>query len=154
MKAPVIILASVTAALAGCSAQTDTPEVDEETGASMEMDAHAGHKMTISDEEVAKKKAVLQVLIDRFDVKECDGADVVGTMRRTEASGAESFLRAYQASVPCSEELTAALKFSGFVEIEAGLFASEAKNGSSERVLIRGADDGSAAGIEWEIDQK
>ncbi|MEM6857844.1 MAG: hypothetical protein AAF559_08225 [Pseudomonadota bacterium] len=148
------LAASFAAALAGCSDTAEKPETSEETGASMEMDPHAGHKMAISDEEAAKKKAVLQVLIDRFDVKGCDGADVVGTMRRTEPSGAEMVVRAYQTSVSCSDEVKAALKSSGFSESEPGLYASEAVDGTSERVLIRVAEDGSAAGIEWEINQK
>ncbi|MEO0591709.1 MAG: hypothetical protein AAFZ11_14290 [Pseudomonadota bacterium] len=154
MKTSAILLAGIAGALAGCSAQTEAPEVGEETGAPSEMDAHAGHRMKISDQEAAKKKEIVQVLVDRFDAQGCTGADVIGTMRRTEASGAVSFLRAYQASVSCSDEVKAALISSDFAQTEPGLYASAAEDGTTERVLIRVADDGSAAGIEWEIDQK
>jgi len=147
MKISTLLLVGVAGALAGCSAQTEAPEGGEETGSPSEMDAHAGHRMKISEEEAAKKKEIVQVLVDRFDAQGCTEADVIGTMRRTEASGAESFLRAYQASVSCSDEVKAALTSSGFVETEPGLYASAAEDGTTERVLIRVADDSSAAGI-------
>ena len=157
MKTSAILSIGIAIALAGCSGPTEAPEAPEageETGTPSKMDAHAGHRMKISEQEAAKKQEIVQVLVERFDAQGCAGADVIGTMRRTEASGAESFLRAYQASVSCSDEVKAALTSDDFSETEPGLYASETEDGMTERVSIRVAPDGSAAGIEWEIDQK
>ena len=151
MRISLSVLAGLAVALAACSADTDVAEAGGETQMAGEMDPHAGHKMTIDEGEAREKKRIVQLLVDRFDAQECLGSDLVATMRRTDAQGGETFLRAYQASTACADDLEETFGATGFTESEEGLFSKETDKGGNDRVLLTVAEDGTAAGVEWEV---
>lgn len=104
--------------------------------------------------EVADKsaKALVDLLVDRFDARECLEADVLAMMRKTEPDGAVMIVRAYEAPIACAEDLGKAFDTLGFTEEEPGIFSGQSADGTRDRVLIEPSEDGRRAGIEWEMD--
>ncbi|MBD2841941.1 hypothetical protein [Erythrobacter rubeus] len=151
MRISAFPLTLVCASLAACSAQ---PEPSGQSDASAEMVSHEGHHMGPSEEAAREKRQMVAEFVDRFEAQQCEDSELIGTMRRREADGSGLYIRAYQSPVGCAEDMPAVLKSLGFSQTEDGRFVSEDGEGSSEAVLIRIADDGSAAGIEWEVDQQ
>ena len=106
--------------------------------------------------EVAESGAqqLVAMLVDRFDAMPCLEASPVAMMRKTEPDGAVSIVRAYSAPMACVDELLVGFETLGFEEREPGLYHGSSADGTTERVSVELTEDGTGAGIEWEIDQK
>ncbi|MBV7259886.1 hypothetical protein [Erythrobacter crassostreae] len=154
MRNSVIILAGVTVFLAACSAEPGTSEGSPQAEASSSADPHDGHHMGPSKEAAREKQEFAEALADHFDAQECRSSELIGTMRRTEPDETGLYVRSYQASAVCADELKVAIEARGFSEAEPGRYINEPDGGKTERVVIRMADDGSTAGIEWEVETK
>lgn len=100
---------------------------------------------------VADKMENVTRLVDRFSADACLEANPVATMRRTGPAG-KTVLRAYAAPIACADEISAALETRGFSETAPGIFAYSSAGETNERVSIERAEDGSGAGIEWEVE--
>jgi len=145
VRAAFCIASAALAALGGCSSE---PEAD---GSTREM----GEPFSLTPPpEVADKsaKALVDLLVDRFDARECLEADVLAMMRKTEPDGAVMIVRAYEAPIACAEDLGKAFDTLGFTEEEPGIFSGQSADGTRDRVLIEPSEDGRRAGIEWEMD--
>jgi len=153
LKTSLFLCAGLAAAMAACSAAPETSG-DAEMAAKMDGQGvdHSGHHMMVSEEEAAKKQSISDSLADRFDAKQCGEAEALATMRKTEPDGSKTVLRAFQAPTTCVEELNAAFETLGFTQAEPGLYASGSTEGTTERLLIEMAEDGSGAVVEWEIE--
>lgn len=136
--------------LAGCASEPDTAAMMDAGD-----DAHEGHHMVeVSEREARDKEAAAKDLKARFAVESCDNADLIGTVRRTQAEGGGTLLRAFQASAACGEALTAAVGTLGFETTEPKVFAAGDAEDEAERILIDVAQDGSGTIIEWETNLK
>lgn len=127
------------ALLGGCSA--DAPDNSVSVGDPPEIP------------ETPAIEPIVNQLVDRFEAKACLKASPVASMRKTSPEGV-FVVRAYSAKPDCLEELYAAFDTLGFAEKEPGLYHGASADGTTERVSVQLADDGSGGGIEWEIDQK
>lgn len=154
MKNSIVIIAGLSAFLGACSAEPIISESSAQDVASAGADPHAGHHMEPSEEAAREKRQFAEVFANHFDAQECESSELIGTMRRTEPDGAGLYVRSFQVPVACAEALKSVLETRGFDEPEAGSYVSEAVESTTERVVIRMADDGSRAGVEWEVDKE
>ncbi|MEL6485863.1 MAG: hypothetical protein AAFQ13_01785 [Pseudomonadota bacterium] len=140
-------LAGIAAVLAACSPEPQDADTSPNSGEPFTM---------TPSPEVAQNgaQALVDMLVDRFDAPECLQASTLAMMRKTDPDGAVVIVRAYEAPLACADQLKTAFETLGFAEKEAGLYHGSSADGTTERVSVKLADDGSAAGIEWEIDQK
>lgn len=154
MRYSFIITAGMAAFLAACSPDANISEGARQDGALSGADPHDGHHMGPSKEAAREKREFVETFVDHFDVQECQDSELIGTMRRSEPDGSGLYTRAYQISVACTVDLKAAFEARGFDEIETGRYVGETTDGTIERVVIRMADDGSRAGVEWEVEKE
>nr|WP_298927608.1 hypothetical protein [uncultured Erythrobacter sp.] len=148
MKHSIFIAVVATALLTACSAETGTND------SSSSDDPHAGHHMGPSKEAAREKAEFVEVFVDHFDAQECKSSELIGTMQRKEPDGSGLYIRSYQTSPSCVDDLKTVFETRGFDEFEAGRYISETDDGTTERVVIRMADDGSRAGVEWEVEKE
>ncbi len=154
MRTPITFLLGACAALAACSGDALPSGEPAEAAAPGAADPHKGHHMGPSAEAAKEKREFVEVFVEHFGAQTCDDSELIGTMRRTEADGAGEYTRAYQSSAACADDLKGILETRGFAQPEDGVFLSETRDGTTEKVVIRLADEGSRAGIEWEVVQK
>jgi len=147
MKTEICLSLGLALTLAACASEPAASDGSEMTD-------HSGHHMMVSEEEAAKKQSISDSLADRFDAKQCAEAEALATMRKTEPDGRETVLRAFQAPNACVEELNAAFDTVGFTQTEPGIYAGGSTEGTTERLLIETAEDGSGAVVEWEVETK
>lgn len=146
-----IVLCAACAALAACSAEPETPDTAL-SGVGM---AHEGqHKMELSDREVRDKNEAAAMLAERFAVKACGEADMMGRVKKTDAQGTKTVVLGFSASAECADEVQAAVGTLGFTETEPGVYADASSGEVSDRVFIQRGEDGSSAVVEWEAVQK
>lgn len=145
-----IVLCAACALVAACSPEPEA--ADAMSGVGMAHEGH--HKMELTETEKREKSQAARLLIERFGVKACDEADMVGRVRKTEPDGTQTIALGFSATAACADEVQAAIDTLGFSESEPGVFASEENGRTSDRVFIQRSDDGASAMVEWEAVQK
>ena len=155
MKSEICLSLSLALTLAACASEPGVSDDGAMTDHAEHQSAdHSGHDMSVSKEEAAKKQSISDSLADRFDAEQCADAEALATMRKTEPDGRATVLRAFQAPKACVEELNAAFDTLGFTQTEPGIYAGGSTEGTTERLLIEMAKDGSGTLVEWEIEKR
>ena len=145
MKSKTFVFFGACAALTSCSAE---PEVSQDDHSAM---GHEGHHMVeVSEREERDKEEAASLFIARFEVEQCGGVDMLGRVRKTEADGTQTILRAFAASNDCADEVKAVVEGLDFSETEPGVYASTESDEGRDRVFIQREEDGSGAVVEWE----
>lgn len=108
----------------------------------------------VSEREARDKQEAMSLFVERFELEACGDVDMLGRVRKTEADGTETILRAFASSNACADEVQARVQALEFAESEPGIYALTADDGGSDRVFIQREEDGSGAVVEWEAVSK